>query len=125
MDVNCALVCQARRFMDKGIMVYLIEHEICHVGSRDVCSRADVEMFMRHSSNECSPTRAPLLWRDRGQESAVGLSRGSGHATGHRAGFEVHHDVHDPDDDRVDADQPDHGEQPGGRSGGDQHAEDN
>ena len=39
------LVFQARRFMDISIVLYLLEHEIGYVGSRDVRVGADEEWF--------------------------------------------------------------------------------
>src|SRR5579884_3913061 len=82
-------------------------------------------MFMIHSSEECSPTHGPLQAARPQAGEQREVSSGSGQAMGNRASFEVHHDLHDPDNNRVDADQPDHGEQPGCWLGCDQHAEDN
>src|SRR6266567_2725123 len=63
--------------------------------------------------------RAKRAWTQSG-----GLCGRSSHARSQRARLEVAHDVQDAKDNRVDADQPDHGEQSDMRPEGDKNAED-
>src|SRR5579884_516000 len=92
----------------------------CSVRTRPVPPPAPkMMMFMIRSLKECSPTHGPLYVARPQEGDPQGMLCGSGQAMGHRAGLEVDRQVHDAEDNGVDANHPDHSEEPGCRLGSD------